>query len=321
MSRKLLFAMDTTASALLQANPKEFYAKALLGNTSSQQFRQILGVKEKTKIGSLSFGNVLTEADCDFVASNSELDAKTFEPCKIALNVEICQFEIEQSFLADWMKTGSNGDFMPADFASHFYDQLALTVNQNLEYLTWQGDTDIVVNPSVPTADDYLALCDGLIKQLCRENLEVAQEITGTTVTSSNVIAELTKVYNAIPKALKSRKAEIKWFISQDIADAYALAVATQNFLEYTTGEAQLKFLSYQLVVGVGMPDSTQTLSLQNNYIFIADMVSDPSDITTIDMKQTTGDRKIRAISDFKIGYGILNPTEWVVYGLTCTAS
>ena len=33
-------------------------------------------------------------------------------------------------------------------------------------------------------------------------------------------------------------------------------------------------------------------------------------------MKETTGDRKIRVISDFKVGFNFLNDDEWVTYGI-----
>jgi hypothetical protein len=307
MSRKVHFAMDVTTNALLQVNPKEFYTRALLANRSSAMFRQLLGIKEATKIAALDFGTLLTEADCDFVANDSTLSAKTMNICKIALNTEVCQFEIEQSFLADWMNAGSNGDFMPAAFATHFYDQLGRTVSDQLEYLTWQGDTE-------GATGTYLDLCDGLEKQLSGADIPVAQKIAGTTITPSNVVAQMTLVYNQIPRALKNRKSEIKWFVAPNVADAYRLAVATQSAEMYTTKEAPLNFLGYELTVGDGMTDSTMTFSLQSNYIFLADLVSDPSDITTINMKETTGDRKIRVISDFKVGFNYLNDDEWVTY-------
>ena len=48
-------------------------------------------------------------------------------------------------------------------------------------------------------------------------------------------------------------------------------------------------------------------------------MLSDQEDITTINMKATTGDRKIRSISDFKFGVDLVNDDEWVVYGIPAT--
>lgn len=313
MSRKVQFSMEVTNNALLQVNPKEFYTKALLENRSSAEFRQLLGIKESTKIAALDFGTLLTEADCDFVVNNSTLSAKTMDVCKIALNTEVCQFEVEQSFLADWMRQGSNGDFMPAEFATHFYAELGRSVSNQLEYLTWQGD----VSGETGT---YLDLCDGLEKQLGGATIPTAQRIAGTAITASNVIAQMTLVYNQIPRALRNRKADVKWFVASNVADAYRLAVAVQSAEAYTTKDAPLNFLGYTLSIGEGMSDNAMTLSLQSNYIFLADLISDPTDITTINMKETTGDRKIRVISDFKVGFNYLNDAEWVTYHIPANA-
>jgi hypothetical protein len=211
------------------------------------------------------------------------------------------------------MRQGSNGDFMPAEFATHFYAELGRSVSNQLEYLTWQGDTE-------GETDTYLDLCDGLEKQLGGADIPTAQRIAGTTVTASNVIAQMTLVYNQIPRALRNRKADVKWFVASNVADAYRLAVAVQSAEAYTTKDAPLNFLGYTLSIGEGMSDNAMTLSLQSNYIFLADLISDPTDITTINMKETTGDRKIRVISDFKVGFNYLNDAEWVTYSIPANA-
>jgi hypothetical protein len=159
-----------------------------------------------------------------------------------------------------------------------------------------------------------------LEKQLGGADIPVAQRIAGTAITSTNVIAQMTLVYNQIPRALRNRKADVKWFVASNVADAYRLAVAVQSAEAYTTKDAPLNFLGYTLSIGEGMSDNAMTLSLQSNYIFLADLISDPTDITTINMKETTGDRKIRVISDFKVGFNYLNDDEWVTYSIPANA-
>lgn len=323
-TRELKFTMNVATEALLQVNPKEFYTQALLDNRSSANFRQILNIKEKTKIGSLSFGTLLFPADCDFVGGDQNLGAKEMDICKIQLGTELCMYEMETSFLADWMKAGSNGDWMPAEYATHMFTELGRKTSDLLEQLTWQGDTDITFDAGDPTT--FLALCDGLEKQLCGATIPLAQRISGTAITSGNVIAELTKGYNAIPKRVKQVKADVLWEVSQNVADAYQLAVALQSAETYTRQEPELNFLGYKLTVATGMSDDVYTISRQENYIFLADLVSDPEDLNVIDMSKTTGDKKIRVRSDFKCSFNFLNDSadadlnEWVTYGLTCTS-
>jgi len=316
-TRKLHFSMDVTTPALLQANPREFYKKALLTDSTRTLFRQVLNIKEKTKIADLSFGTLLHEAGCDYVGGNSTLDAKEMEPCKIQIGTDVCMYELEDSFLADWMQSGSNGEWMPAEFASHFYEVLGENVAERLEILTFQGDTDYT-----PDGEDdplaYLALCDGLEKKLC-ESTE-AEHIVGATIDVNNVVAELTKIYNAIPKALRKNKADLLWLVSTEIADLYRLAVATQSAEVYTAQLPALNFLGYTLTEAQGLSEGVMFATKASNYIFLADLVSDPEDLNVIDLSKTTGDKKIRVRSDFKFGVDYLNDAEWVTYGLPCAS-
>ena len=321
-TRELKMSMTVATDALLQVNPKEFYTQALLEDRSSANFRQVLNIKEKTKIGSLSFGSLLFPADCDYQGGSSTLDAKAMEPCKIQIGTDLCMYEMETSFLADWMNAGSNGDWLPAEYASFMFGELSREVSDLLEVLTWQGDTSVTFDPLDPAT--FIGLCDGLEKQLCGANIPAAQKITGNVINSTNVIAEMTAVYNVIPTKVKQNKADVSWFVSQNVADAYALAVALQSAEVYTRDNPELTFLGYKLIVGAGMSDNVMTLSKKDNYIFLADLVSDPEDLNVIDLSKTTGDKTIRVRSDFKVGFNFLNDSkgpgenEWVVYGLTC---
>lgn len=313
MARKLKFSLNVTSEALLQVNPREFYGKALLTDKTRSKFRQVLDVKEKRKIGSLDLGELLFAADCEFQGGDSTLGAKEMEPCKLQIGTDICMYELETSFVADWMKSGSNGDWLPADFASYMFDRLSATVDERLEVLTFQGD-------SSGETGTFLDLCDGLEKKLCEADIPSSQLLVGTTITVNNVIAELTKVYNAIPKALKKRKSEILWIVSPTVADTYLLAVASQSNEVYTAQTPQLNFLGYTLTVAEGASDYFMCATLANNYVFLADLVSDPEDLTVIDMSKTVGDKTIRVRSDFKFGVDYLNDAEWVAYGLPCAS-
>lgn len=314
MSKQLKFALSVDSTALLQANPREFYSKALLDDRSSKNFRQLVNVKEKTKIYDLEFGNVLQEADCDFVSSTASLTAITVEPCKFNIGVELCQFELESSFFADYLKPGSNNpDFaetsgIEPSFWAHYRDRLAQAVSDNLEYLTWRGN-------DAGSTGTYLDMCDGIIAQINAASASIPsnQKITATaTITSANVITEMNKVYDNIPVILKED--EIIWYISTDIARAYRRAAALGNTLSYITKELDFTYLGIQLYEAKGMPARTMVASRKNNFGMVTDLVSDFDTFLNINMMNTTGDRKIRTISSIKYGLFITNPSEFVIY-------
>jgi hypothetical protein len=308
--KKLLFDISVESPALLAANPKEFYKTALLANRSTTNFRTLVNVKEKIKLASLDFADPIQEAGCTFSSTGSTLDAKEMEPCKLAIGTELCQYTLEQSFVADWMKAGSSGaEWQAADFMSWYYMRLAEKVSDRLEVITWQGD-------SAGDTGTSLDLCDGLEKKLAFADIPAAQRIAGTTIDDTNVIAQMTLVYEQIPTVLRSRAKDIAFYVSTNVAASYRLAVAKASAEMYTNKNPELNFIDLNLIIADGMSNDTMVLSLKDNFVFLTDLLSDENSVNTIDMKQTTGDRKLRTISDFKFGVDYLNESEFVVYNI-----
>lgn len=305
MSKKLMFDLTVETNALLCPNPQEWFVKATLSNEDLAEFRQVPNVKEKTKLGVVTFSSPIQEFGCDFVATASALNAITIEPCKLAVNTEICQDDLESSFIANWMRAGSNmADFAPANFMSHYYEQLANAVMNDLALIAWQGDTAGTVAP--------FDKCDGLEKKLAADSAVL--DVSGTTITSSNVLAEIAKVINKLPNTISYRKSELRLFVSSNVALAYQIAASTLNVNQYISEAAPLQYQGIKIVVSPGMSDNKMTLSLGHNYVYAYDLLGDLSEINTINMKNTTGDRKIRTITDFKFFVGITNPEEIVYY-------
>lgn len=306
--KKYNFDINIGANALLEANPKEFFEKALLTENATQYFRQLLDVKEKTKIAGFEFDDVLQAEGCDFAKTDSNLDAKDIEPCKLAIGVELCQADLETSFLADWMRSGSNQvDFGPVQFMSHYYDRLAAKVGDNLAVLTWKGDT-------AGATGTFLDLCDGLEKLLLADAAVI--DVPAIAIDATNVVAEMTNVYNALPTAIRNKKSELIWFVSDNVAASYQVAVASASAEVYTRQNPELVFLGIKVVVAEGMSDDRMVCTRASNLLYITDLVSDQSEVITINMKATTGDRKIRSISDFKFGVDFVNPEEIVYYNV-----
>jgi len=310
MAKKLLFSLDVdTLTANHVVNPQEFFSKALIGTErSTSYFRPFLDVNSKIKVGSLEFDDVIQEAGCDFTATNADLGAKSMEPEKLQLGVELCQYDLQNSFIAQYMRNGNQIDFantsgLTPEFLTHYYERLGAKLDSNLENLTWKGNKS--------TGVGYLNLADGLETKLATGTVEVPSPIA---ITASNVIAEMTKAYQLIPPAID--KSQMVWFIPSNVASAYKVAVATASAEVYTNKVPELKFIDVKLVEAKGMTSSKMVLSRESNFIFMTDLVSPASDLITINMKATTGDRKVRTISDFTFGVDFVNAEEFVTYGL-----
>ena len=309
MAKKYLFELDVnTLNAAHVVNPQEFFSKALLGERSTSYFRPFLNVNSKIKVGSLEFDDIIQAAGCDFTATDSNLDAKPMEPCKLAIGVEICQLDLQNSFIAQYMKGSNTIDFantqgLAPEFLAFYYERLGAKLEDNLERLTWKGDTSL-------TGTTYLKECDGLEVTLAASTGTTA--LSGISITAGNVVAEMTKVYNAIPAELD--KSKVILFAASNVVAAYKVAVASASNEVYVNKVPDLNFIDVKIVEAKGISSNKMVASLESNFIFMTDLVSPASELITINMKATTGDRKLRTISDFTFGVDFVNDDEFVTY-------
>lgn len=306
-------SMEVALEAANAVNPQEFYAKALLDNRSTSHFRQVLNLKEKTKIGEIGFEDPVLPFGCEWDGKNSNLGAKEMECDKLMIQTEICLSDIESSFLAQWLRPGTTGVDLPQQFQQHFYEELGKAVNQSLEYITWRGDKALDFN-----IVGSIACSDGLEKKLASATIPAGQRIAlaGGGVDETNIVAELTKMFKKIPATYSDKPAEISWFIPSAWAQYYRLAVGAASNEAYFQGDRPLNFLGIDLKLGQGMNANKSTISRAVNYVMLADLLSDQDNINVIDLTKTVGIYKMRITSTFKFGVDLLNDEEWVVYNI-----
>lgn len=313
MAKKYLFELDVDISAAHVVNPQEFFSKALLGDRTTKYFRQFVNINSKTKIGSLEFDDVIAEADCDFAATDANLSAKLMEPCKLALGVELCQFDLQNSFVAEYMGKSNTIDFantsgLTPEFLIHYYERLGAKLNDNLEKLTFRGSTGELG----ATGSGFLALCDGLEVRLAAD-VDVIDITATASVTSTNVIDEMISVYSSIPAEIAGDD-DLIWLVSNNVYQAYLQAVANASAELYFNRVPGSNFIDVEIIRAKGLSNNKMILTKRSNLIFLTDLVSPASELITINMKTTTGDRKLRTISDFTFGVDFVNPTEIIFY-------
>jgi len=308
MAKKYKFDLTVDASALLQANPSEFYARLYGMDSAAGNFRVLAGIKNSTKIASTVFGTLIQAADCSFAPTDSTVSAITVDVCPLSIQTSVCQYQLEQTWLADQMAKGSNSDFTVASFMSYFWEQMASKAHEELALIMWQGDTG---------GAGVLARCDGWLKRLCGLS---PIRVANTTVATSNVIAEIGSVIEAAPSEIMANPSKLKLFVSQNVATAYRIATASANTINYTTEALGLRFLDIEIVPQYGLPADTIILTDPNNFIYALDAEGDVDSLQVVDFSKTTLDRTIGARADFKVGFYVTNDTQVVLYG-DCVAS
>jgi hypothetical protein len=307
MSRKLRFDLDIDATALLQANSEAFYSRAYLKEETVDNYRTLPGIKYKTKISNIVFGQVLQAENCAFTASNDDLASVEIDVCSLSAMAEICQFDLEQSFVSLQMAKGSNGDFTVASFMDYYWNEMALTIAENVEKLRWSGDTG--------SGDASLALCDGYKKSLVADVANVIDIAAPVAITTGNVLAKLAEVYSAIPAAVLANQEDLRFYVSSPVAAAYRSAVAASNTQANLTQALDFTYLGIKIVLCPGMLGlSTIVATLKDNLIYSFDAEGDGKALRAINLADTVAEPVIRTRANMKVGFTHVNGTEIVFY-------
>ena len=306
MSKQLRFDLDIANSALLQANSEAFYSKAYLTEETVDNYRTLPGIKSKTKISNILFGQVLQAENCGWNASTDTLASVEIDVCGLSGMSEICQFDLEQSFVALQMTAGSNGDFTVASFMNYYWNEMSLTIAQNIEKLRWRGDTG--------DGSPQLNLCDGYLKGLLADG-DVIDIGSPAAITPSNVLAKLALVYAAIPPAVITNQEELRIYVSAPVATSYRAAVAASNTQANLTQALDFTYLGIKMVLCPGMgTDSTMVATLRGNLIYGFDALGDSKALRAVNLADTVATPVIRTRANMKVGFKHVNGGEIVLY-------
>jgi hypothetical protein len=173
---------------------------------------------------------------------------------------------------------------------------------------------------------------DGLTKLVSLDAaLPSAQEVAGTTVDSSNVIAQIGSIVDAIPSSLYGNE-DLFIYVSQNIARAYVRALGgfgasglgaagtnAQGTQWWNNGS--LSFDGVKLFVANGLADNKAIAAEKSNLFFGTGLISDHNEVKVIDMADLDGSQNVRVVMRFTAGvqYGIIE--DMVTYGITNSAN
>ena len=290
---------------MLCPNPNEFYSRAYLTADVADTYRALPSIKSRARIANVAFGSILQASTCNFSAPTDTLDAIDIDVCAFSAMAQICQFDLEQSFVALQMTQGSNGDFTVASFMNYYWSIMASQIEEDIELIRWQGDTD--------SENPLLALCDGHLKKLCADGANLAYS-NGGAVNSSNVLATFNTVVNSLPASVRFKKADLRIRVSSNVAAAYELAAASGNTLTYVSAPLQMTYLGIKVIVCEGMPDNTIVASLKDDLIYAFDAEGDAKALKAVNLTDTVAEPYIRTRANVKAGFFHTNPEQISVW-------
>lgn len=308
MAKKYKFDLTVDASALLQANPSEYYSLLYGMENAVTNYRVLPGIKNKTKVATVVFDKVLAEAGCDFTAVDGTVSAVEVDVCALTSQASVCQYDLEQSWLALEMAKGSNSDFSVASFMNFFWSQMAKKAHQELALLMWQGNT--------LSATPALSLCDGWLKRLCATGDYINGAVPVGGFNAGNILDDGFAVALGLATSdMLVNPANMQFKVSPDVAAYYRMATAANNTITNVTTGLALTYLDIPVVVEYGLPANTIILSDYTNFLYVLDAEGDVDNLQIVDFSKTTLDRRIGARADFKAGFYTVNDAQIVWVG------
>ena len=277
-------------------------------------------VKYKEVIKKIATDAILKDATCDFTATSTvTLTERILQPEEFQVNLQLCK----KDFHSDWLSAQqgySAFDVLPKSFADFLVAHVAAKVAAKNETNIWTGVT--------ANAGEFNGFATLLAADAA---LPTAQEVAGTTVTASNVVAELGKIVDAIPSTLYTND-NLYIYVSQNIARAYVRALGgfgasglgangtnAQGTQWYNNGS--LSFDGVKLFVANGLASNTAIATLKDNLFFGTGLMSDMTEVKVIDMSDIDGSQNCRVVMRLTAGvqYGIVE--DIVTYGITNSAN
>lgn len=280
-----------------------FFSVALMTGDTKSKVRLVPNVKSTVKLGSLNLGDILQPDACEVDGAGSyTLAQKDLVVCDIAVKVPICAKDYEANYLSESLKPGSNvEENFPNGFVDYLLDLVAQKISEQTEKLFWQGDTE----------GSPASLCDGLIKKLIADVTVI--DLTGVTLTANNIIAQITRVYDAIPETI-SENGKVVIFISRKASKLYKQALVTANpaLIAWNGGDFTLRYIDIELVVSAGMRPNEMVAAEPMNLWFGTDLVSDEKEVEVV--TDPLNKKQSFIITSFKWGVNFGVGSEIVLY-------
>jgi hypothetical protein len=292
------FAGKYLAAALLSADTLDQGTITILPNVK---------YKAAMKVG--AFSNLVRSADCDFDSSTSgmTLTERVLTPTELQVNLQICKKELH----ADWEAAQmgySAFDSLPPLFSDFVIGQVAAEVAKATETSIWSGSAG---EGSFDGFETLLA-ADGTVV-----------DVAAATVTSSNVIAQLGAIVDAIPTAVYGKE-DLTLYVSSNIARAYVRALGgfvaniggagTDNKGSQWYNGGQLSFEGINIVVAKGLADNTAVAAQKSNLFFGTGLLDDRNEVKLIDMADIDGSQNVRVVMRYTAGVQFGIGSDIVLY-------
>jgi hypothetical protein len=268
----------------------------------------------KEVIKRLDTGAVVSDASCDFNPNSSvTLTERIIQPTELQVNLQLCK----KDFINDWEAQSMGygmGRTLPPKFSDFMIAHVANQVAQKTEQTIFTG---VAANAGEYDGFETLMTADN--------NIPAGQDLAavGGGINSGNVIAELSRVVDAIPSALYGKE-DLFIYIPSATAKAYVQALGgfaanglgangVNNEGTQWWNNGSLTVNGVKIFVCPGLSANKMFAAQRSNLYFGTGLLNNMNEVKVIDMQDIDGSQNVRFVMRFSaaVQYGI---SEDLVY-------
>ena len=288
------FAGTYIAAALLSASTIDDGGLTIKANIA---FKEV--------IKQLATSALVTAAGCDFDPTSSiTLTERILQPSELQVNLQLCKYDFVNDWEAQSMGYGL-GQTLPPKFSDFLIAHVAAEVAQNTEFCIWQGDTAAATNNSFDGFEKLIAA------SAAAGDIPAAQQVAavGGGLNAGNIIAEMSKVVDAIPAALYGKE-DAFLYVGSQAAKLYVQAlggfaasglgangVNAQGTQWWNNGS--LTISGVKIFVCPGMSANKMFAAQRSNLYFGTGLLNSTQEVKVLDMSDLDGSNNVRMILRF----------------------
>ena len=286
------FAGEYIAAALLSASTIDDGGITVKAN---------IAYKEVLK--KLATGSLVSPASCDFTPNSSvTLTERIIQPVELQVNLQLCKYDFVNDWEAQQMGYGL-GQSLPPKFSDFMIAHVAAEVAQNTEFCIWQGDTTAGSNNSFDGFEKLIAA------SAAAGDIPAAQQVAAVALDATNIIAEMSKVVDAIPASLYGKE-DLFLYIGSSAAKNYVQALGgfaaaglgangVNNMGTQWWNNGSLTVNGVKIFVCPGMSDNKMYAAQRSNLYFGTGLLNDTNSIKVLDMADLDASNNVRMVMRF----------------------
>lgn len=278
---------------------------AVLKGKSASLFNLQTDVKYKAAINLIGVNPTIQNgSECGWNdAGTATLSQRIITAPALKINQSFCEKEFLKYWTGYQVKVAAGAKTLP--FEEDFVNEIIKNVQEKVEKLMWQGDTD--------SSDNELKLVDGMLKILGGENAVVKP----TIASGASAYDAIKAVYLAIPEAVLDGAVIM---VGADTFRQYAQELVEKNYFHYPVNGSAVEELfipgtTCKVIALNGLNGTKKIVAGKlNNFFYGVDMMGDSE---KIDLWYSKDNREFRLAVEFNMGVQVAYPDEVVMATLS----